>query len=181
MCFHQAAWLKPNGDLCWCCETDDHEDLAAIFKIRDDSVYRDQRAVRVELKRPEDIADMGVLKKWTMIVDETTRPDWVTDDVVATAREKLEAIVERQFVRTDVGALAGGCWIVLDGGRISQLVGGRILAVQEKASLDWANLDGANLDGASLCGANLDGASLLTTDTIPAGWRRTKAGVLVRA
>jgi hypothetical protein len=160
MCFHQAAFLCPNGDLLWCPETDDHIDIAAIFKIRDDSVNRDLRAVRVELKRPEVLADFADLKKWTMIVDEPSRPAWVTDDVIAAAREKLEAIVERQFVRTNVGTVAGGCWIVLPGGRIEKLIGGRIVAVLGGANLGGANLVGAYLARANLVGANLGGAYL---------------------
>jgi hypothetical protein len=160
MCFHQACWLLPNGDILWTPETDDHETLAAIFKIRDTQVFHDQRAVRVELKRPEDIVDFGDLKKWTMILDEPTRPDWVTDDMLAATREKLEAIVDRQFVRTNIGTVAGGCWIVLAGGRIEKLIGGRILAVQKGANLTCAYLTGANLTDANLTCANLAGANL---------------------
>jgi uncharacterized protein YjbI with pentapeptide repeats len=63
------------------------------------------------------------------------------------------------------------------------------------ATLDCANLDGANLsratlshanlDGATLYGANLDGATLYGAKihkgaTLPDGWIRTDAGIIVK-
>ena len=63
------------------------------------------------------------------------------------------------------------------------------------ANLSHANLDGANLDGATLYGANLDGATLSHANldganlygakihkgaTLPDGWIRTDAGIIVK-
>ena len=135
------------------------------------------------------------MSAWTLTLDEPSRPEWLTDDALAAAHEKLGAIVEREFVREDAGTVVGGCWIVLAGGRISELIGGRIMRISTDAHLSGAHLRGANLSGANLSDADLSGANLSDAHLSGAnlsdafcpygdlhdGWERDNDGYLRRA
>ena len=195
MCKPISAWLKPSGEICHLPQTDEHEAIARVFKIRDDSIVREQRAIRIEFSW-RDIATIGDLATWDLRVDEDTAPEWATPEVLAVARERMAAIAERMMVRENRGSLAGGAWIVLEGGRIEELIGGRIVAVQRGANLSGANLGGANLSGAdlggadligadlrwaNLIGADLGGANLYASDPVPDGWVRDENGRLKKA
>ena len=187
MCRHKSAWLTPAGDLLHCPQTDAHDAIARVHKIRDIDAHRDLRAIRVELTWPADPSQIADLAAWTFALDEPSRPEWATDDVLARAREHLTAIVEREFVRDERGTVAGGTMIILPTGRILELLGGRIVwavgADLSGARLSGADLRDANLRGASLSGADLRGADLRDAYApgsweLPPGWEHDVDGYL---
>ena len=164
MCTYKSAWISPNGDILHCEETDSHELIARVHHIRDRDANRNLRAVRIEYSWPEKVDDLGDITRWQLTVDEDTRPHWLTNDALEAAREKLAAIVERAFISTDVGTVEGGCWILLPGGRISELIGGRIVQASPGANLCRSRLRFASLRCASFTGADFTGADLYSAD-----------------
>jgi hypothetical protein len=159
MCKPISAWLKPDGEICHLWQTDEHEKIARVFKLRDDSFTREQRAIRIEYSW-RDIATIDDLETWKLKVDEDTAPEWATLEVLDRAKAGMREIAERMMVRDNRGSVAGGAWIILDGGRIEELIDGRIVAAQNDANLEGAHLNGAHLEGAHLYGAHLRGAHL---------------------
>jgi hypothetical protein len=198
MCQFKSVWLTPDGDLLHSEFTDSHDILARFFKIRDLDQNRDLRAIRLEFTWPQD-GDLLDLSRWILQVDEDSKPEWATDDVLARAREQLVGIVERSIVRDSRDTIFGGVWLIAPSGRIGELIGGRIVLATDAdltganltrsdltrayltgANLTWAylteaKLTGANLTGANLTRANLTGANLMGADL--AGANLTRANL----
>jgi len=136
----------------------------------DDSEYiaENRRWAKLECVPPDDKSKLGVFDAWHIVCDEEQPPDWWDEDAI---RESLRPAVEAMFVRDHRGTMIGGCWIILDGGRIDHLVHGLVAGVSPHANLRGADLSGADLSGANLSGVDLSDAYLSGADLSGANLR----------
>ena len=130
MCQFLSAIVLKNGDVLHHPMLDSHADLVMYFKLPDTNAYI-QHFAKVEL-RPVDWMDVST---WKWIVDEPTKPKWWTE-IAATAEATLRAIAARMILRDGEHALIlDGCWIVGGKAKIRDIRSGRIVRVQDSATL----------------------------------------------
>jgi len=166
MCQFLSAIVLQTGSVL--CEPmiDSHETLMKLFRVheRQDAPPDCQKFVRVEFAPP--IGDDGrpayfAFEQYSLRLDESATPSWWTKELQDTVRGVLIDRLRVMLITDDSRlVLVGGAWLLGDGAKVEQLIGGRVLAVHSGANLAGANLAGANLDGANLAGANLAGANL---------------------
>lgn len=194
MCMFLSVVVTQTGNVLSEPMIDSHETLIKLFKLheRPDAPPEAQKFVRVEFTPPtddEERPDYFAFDKYKLRVDERVTPAWWTPDFEAKVKDELLATLKRMLL-TDASRpiLIGGAWLLGEGAKVQQILGGRILAAHKKANLSRAYLSRAYLSGAYLSraylgGADLSGADLSgarRSDNPPPGWQINKDGLLER-
>ena len=131
MCNFFSCLVKKNGDILWDPDLDSHEDLVALFELKDTNQFRPSFA-RAEFVPPEDHKLIGNVKKWVLGVDESVKPDWFDDDVI---REKLETLVSGFIVKKNRKLLTGGPWILVGKTKVDKAINARIVAMYDTSQV----------------------------------------------
>ena len=111
MCKFYSAIITPTGDVLHNENLTSHEDLIALFGLNDD---RPGRFARVEYTS-ETLYDLST---YTLIVDESVLPDWLTDEMLSNAERKLHQIVKKRIINKDTDILVGGLYVVCGGATV---------------------------------------------------------------
>ena len=131
MCEFLSALLLESGELLTHPMLDSHSDLVHYFKIRDDDLR--QRFAKIELTPGNNWLDPDT---WAWRLDEPTRPDWLTEDAEAGAARRLRDRARRMILSGGEHTLiVDGCWIVGGSALVRDVRAGRILRVQDSATV----------------------------------------------
>ena len=131
MCQFLSALILANGDVLTHPMLDSHTDLVTWFNLRDDRVGR---FAKVELVPGEDTwLDPD---QWTWVLDEPTRPAWLTEDMEANAQRALRDRAKRMILKDGEHTLiVDGCWIVGGTAVVKDVRGGRLVHVRGSAQI----------------------------------------------
>ncbi|MCR4376278.1 MAG: hypothetical protein NUW22_15665, partial [Acidobacteria bacterium] len=130
MCNFLSALALKNGDLLLHPMLDSHSDLVRYFKIPD-ARQGHQHFAKVELT-PEDWMDVST---WKFQLDEDSAPIW-WEDVAARVEADLRQRANRMILRDGEHELiVDGCWIIGGTAKIRDVRSGRIVRVQDSASI----------------------------------------------
>ena len=122
--------MLKNGDVLTHPMLDSHADLVTYFKLPDTNAHI-RHFAKVELV-PVDWTDPAT---WTWRVDEPTIPRWFAA-VAAEAEATLRARAAKMILKDGEHALiVDGCWIVAGTAKVRDIRSGRIMRVQDTASL----------------------------------------------
>ena len=111
---------------------DSHSDLVRYFKLPDTDAFVHHFA-KAELTPTTDWTDAST---WAWRIDEDVRPVWLTDDVEHAAEAAARAIAQRMVLKdVDLTLIVDGCWIVAGRSKIRDVRSGRIVRVQDSASI----------------------------------------------
>ena len=132
MCNFLSVLVLKNGDVLHHPMLDSHSDLVAYFDLPDTNAHIHHFA-KAELT-PVDWLDPAT---WLWHIDEETRPTWL-DDVEQQAKDKARSIARRMII-TDTTKLpkliVDGCWIVGGKAKIRDVRAGRIVRIQDSATV----------------------------------------------
>jgi hypothetical protein len=132
VCNFLSVLILKNGRVLHHPMLDSHSDLVAYFDLPDDTAFI-ERFAKAELT-PENWLDPAT---WQWRIDEAVRPQWL-DDVEAQA-EKATREIARKMIITEATKvprlIVDGCWIVGGKGVVRDVRGGRILRVQDSATV----------------------------------------------
>ena len=132
MCDFLSVLVLKNGHVLHHPMLDSHTDLVAYFDLPDDTPFL-ERFAKAELT-PNDWLDPDT---WTWRIDEAMRPQWL-EEVEARAEQAARTIA-RKMILTDNSKLprliVDGCWIVGGKAVIRDVRGGRIIRVQDSATV----------------------------------------------
>src|SRR5688572_21394109 len=132
MCNFLSVLVLKNGTVLQHPMLDSHSDLVAYFNIPDAKVGIHWFA-KAELI-PVDWLDPST---WTWLIDEEMRPDWL-DDVEEKAEKATRAIAKKMVITEKTKTprlIVDGCWIVGGKAVVRDVRGGRILRVQDSATV----------------------------------------------
>ena len=132
MCNFLSVLILKNGRVLHHPMLDSHSDLVAYFDLPDSTPFV-ERFAKAELT-PVDWLDPST---WKWRIDEEMRPQWL-DDVEAKAEAATRAIVKKMILtdQTKIPRLiVDGCWIVGGKGIVRDVRGGRIVRVQDSATV----------------------------------------------
>ncbi len=132
MCNFLSVVILKNGHVLHHPMLDSHSDLVAYFDLPDDTAFI-ERFAKAELT-PVDWLDPST---WQWRIDEAMRPQWL-DDVEAKAEAATRAIAKKMILTDETNIprlIADGCWIVGKKGVVRDVRGGRILRVQDSATI----------------------------------------------
>ena len=106
MCEWKSAIVDRTGKVHhhWC--TDSHEEIVAIFGLRDD---RDH-ICRVEYSSTT--GDVHDINTYALKVDESDAPGWWTVEIAERAEKELRSVVERSIITEDRPILLPGVYIL---------------------------------------------------------------------
>lgn len=131
MCQFFSALVLRNGDLRHHPMLDSHSDLVQYFGLRDDRLGHDHFA-KIELTPGDDWLDPATYR---FRLDEETTPAW-WNEVAVDAEAACRRVVERMIIRTGERRLiVDGCWIVGGDATLTDVRGGRLMRVQDSASI----------------------------------------------
>jgi len=130
MCNFLSALVLRNGDVLTHPMLDSHSDLVRYFKLPDTTAYI-TRFAKVELV-PVDWADAAT---WTWRVDEAEPPMWL-EEVAEKAEAALRARAAKMILKDGAHDLiVDGCWIVAGTATVRDVRAGRIVRVQDSATI----------------------------------------------
>jgi len=131
MCnFFSAIGLRDGGIL-WHPMLDSHSDLL-VYHGLDDTADHQNKFVKLELI-PYDWMDP---ETWDFKIDEQTKPVWCTDEWSASARASMVAIAKQFVIRDGTRKLlVDGVWIVGGKADVCDVRAGRIIRVQDSATV----------------------------------------------
>jgi hypothetical protein len=122
MCKFFSAIAFKNGDItCDPC-IDSHEDLIATYGLKE-TIRRIW--VRVEFYPKSN--NYQLIDDYSLHIDESDPPSWVTDELKLIWSEKLKAIISRLIITENKYCLSSGTYILSDGILIDKLLYCRIL------------------------------------------------------
>lgn len=122
---------------------DSHSDLVHYFKLPDENAHI-QHFAKAELTPTTDWTDAST---WKWRIDEQVRPVWLTEDVEHAAEGATRAIAQRMVIKDGEHALiVDGCWIVAGTAKIRDVRSGRIVRVQDSATISGVR-DSATIRG----------------------------------
>ena len=149
MCHFMSAIVMKSGDVLHHPMLDSHSDILRHFEVRDGDAFRVNFA-KVELTPNDNWLDPST---WAFKVDEQTIPDWLDQE---RARKRMEAIASKMIVSSgNKKMIVDGCWIVGGDARVSGVRFGRIIRVQDQASITGV---GGRATIAGVCGhATIEG------------------------
>jgi len=111
---------------------DSHSDLVRYFKLPDTDAFVHHFA-KAELTPTTDWTDAST---WAWRIDEDVRPVWLTDDVEHAAEAATRAIAQKMVLKdVDRDLIVDGCWIVAGASKVRDVRSGRIVRVQDSASV----------------------------------------------
>ena len=111
---------------------DSHSDLVTYFKLPDENPHIPYFA-KAELTPGEDWTDAST---WAWRIDEAVNPVWLTPDVEKSAEDATRAIAQRMVITEGEHRLiVDGCWIVAGTAKIRDVRSGRIVRVQDSATI----------------------------------------------
>jgi hypothetical protein len=132
MCHFLSAIVLRNGDVLTHSILDSRSDLVRYFKLPDTNEHI-QHFAKVGLTPANDTWTDA--SKWTWRVDEEVLPSW-WDDVATSAEATLRARAQRMILTEgEHDLIADGCWIVAGTAKIRDVRSGRIMRVQDKATI----------------------------------------------
>ena len=133
MCRFLSVLILPSGEVLHHPMLDSHSDLVTYFDLRDDTPHR-QHFAKAELT-PSETTWLDP-DRWTWQLDEPTRPDWLTVDIEQDAARRTRDLARRMVIATGTRTLVvDGCWIVGGSAIVNDVRAGRILRVQDSASI----------------------------------------------
>ena len=94
--------------------TEHHHELEIIFKLRDVR----QNLAKVEFS-PESMDTAHQVETYKLKIDEERTPDWFTDEIKESVKEKMTDYVKRMIVTGDVELLIGGQFIIAPGAKVA--------------------------------------------------------------
>ena len=152
MCQFLSVLVLKNGRILHHPMINSHADLVNYFDLPDSTPFL-ERFAKAELT-PEDWLDPST---WKWRIDEAIRPQWL-DDVEAQA-EKAAREIARKMILTEATKIprliVDGCWIVGGKGVVRDVRGGRIIRVQDSATVRdvWGSATVSNVgDSATVRG-----------------------------
>ena len=111
---------------------DSHSDLVRYFEMPDTDAFVHHFA-KAELTPTTDWTDAAT---WAWRIDEDVKPVWLTDDIEAQAEAATRAIAQRMVLKdVDRQLIVDGCWIIAGASKIRDVRSGRIVRVQDSASI----------------------------------------------
>jgi len=111
---------------------DSHSDLVTYFKVPDENPHIPYFA-KAELTPNTDWTDAST---WAWRIDEAVNPVWLTPDVEKAAEEAARAIAQRMVIKDGEHRLiVDGCWIIGGTAKIRDVRSGRIVRVQDSATI----------------------------------------------
>ena len=111
---------------------DSHSDLVRYFKLPDENAHI-QHFAKAELTPTTDWTDAAT---WDWRIDEQVRPVWLTEDVEKAAEDATRAIAQRMVIKDgEHDLIVDGCWIIAGTAKIRDVRSGRIVRVQDSASI----------------------------------------------
>ena len=115
---------------------DSHSDLVTYFKLPDTNAHI-QHFAKAELT-PNDWVDAST---WNWRIDEEVRPVWLTEDIEKAAEEATRAIAQRMVITDERTLIVDGCWIVAGNAKVRDVRSGRIVRMQDNATISdvWGN------------------------------------------
>ncbi len=130
MCNFLSALVLRNGDVLTHPMLDSHSDLVHYFKLPDVTTYLD-RFAKVELT-PKDWTNIST---WQWRVDEEVMPAW-WDDVAMRAEATLRSRAARMILKEgEHDLIVDGCWIAAGTAKVRDVRSGRIVRVQDSATI----------------------------------------------
>ena len=150
MCNFMSVLVLKDGSVRHHPMLDSHSDLVRYFKLPDTDAFVHHFA-KAELTPTTDWTDAST---WAWRIDEDVRPVWLTDDVEHAAEAAARAIAQRMVLKdVDHTLIVDGCWIVAGRSKIRDVRSGRIVRVQDSASIRnvWGSASISNVqDSASI-------------------------------
>jgi len=111
---------------------DSHSDLVTYFKLPDENPHIPYFA-KAELTPDKDWTDAST---WAWRIDEAVNPVWLTSEVEKAAEDATRAIAQRMVIKDGERRLiVDGCWIVAGTAKIRDVRSGRIVRVQDSATI----------------------------------------------
>ncbi|MGC4004630.1 MAG: hypothetical protein QM811_16530 [Pirellulales bacterium] len=107
--------------------TDSHSDLIAAYNLRDDGIHI-RGWVRVEFTPPS-VAECAEPAKYTLRLDETSRPDWFDKAAEFDCTERLREKIAGMIITDERQILLGGCWILAGDAIVKVVKGVRVYAM----------------------------------------------------
>ena len=110
---------------------DSHSDLVRYFQLPDENAHIHHFA-KAELT-PRDWADAST---WDWRINEDVTPVWLTEDIARAAEEATRAIAQKMVLKdVERDLIVDGCWIVAGTSKIRDVRAGRIVRVQDSATI----------------------------------------------
>ena len=131
MCQFFSALVLRNGDVLSHPMLDSHTDLVTYFALPD-ATAQHQHFAKVELTPHDD--DWLTPATWAWRLDEDTAPGW-WEDVAVQAEATLRARAEKMIITGTKSLIVDGCWIVGGQALVSDVRAGRIVRVQDSATV----------------------------------------------
>jgi hypothetical protein len=138
---------------------DSHSDLVRYFEMPDNDEFV-HHFVKAELTPTTDWTDAAT---WRWRIDEDVKPVWLTDDVEAQAEAATRAIAQRMVLKdVDRQLIVDGCWIIAGASKIRDVRYGRIVRVQDSASIIgvWGSASISNVGGSASISSVWDSARI---------------------
>ena len=111
---------------------DSHSDLVRYFQMPDADAFVHHFA-KAELTPVDDWTDAST---WQWRIDEDVWPVWLTDDIAASAEAATRAIAQRMVINNVArDFIVDGCWIIAGTSKVRDVRSGRIVRVQDSASI----------------------------------------------
>jgi len=130
VCNFLSVLILRNGDIRHHPMLDSHSDLVTYFKLPDTDAYVSHFA-KAELT-PVDWTDAST---WKWRIDEDVRPIWL-DEVEAAAESATRSVAQRMVLKdVEHTLIVDGCWIVAGSSKVRDVRSGRILRVQDSATV----------------------------------------------
>ena len=147
MCNFLSALIVRNGDILTHPMLDSHHDLVTYFKLPDSNGHI-PRFVKVELTPTDNWLDPAT---WKWQVDEETLPRWWEDGLAVQAEAALRRRAKSMIVTDDRTLIVDGCWIVGGKAKIRDVRSGRIVRVQDSASISnvWGSASIRDVGGSA--------------------------------
>ena len=131
MCQFLSALVLRNGDVLSHPMLDSHADLVTYFALPDTAAHH-QHFAKVELTPHAD--DWLTPATWAWRLDEDTAPGW-WEDVAVQAEATLRARAEKMIITGAKSLIVDGCWIIGGQALVSEVRAGRIVRVQDSATV----------------------------------------------
>ncbi len=148
MCHFLSVLVLRDGSVRHHPMLDSHGDLVHYFKLPDENPHIPYFA-KAELTPTTDWTDAST---WAWRIDEAVNPVWLTPDVEKAAEEATRAIAQRMVIKDGEHRLiVDGCWIIAGAAKIRDVRSGRIVRVQDLATISnvWGSATISNVRGSA--------------------------------
>ncbi len=158
ICIWASALVTKTGDVLHNFWTDSHEDLIAIFGMKDDGKAR---FCRIEFS-PADPSKAHLLETYALKIDETDIPIWFDDDMRTSVIEKMTALIKRCIRGGAIKMLCGDVYILSPDAAVNAVKNARIVSMSGSSNV--VSMSGSSkvgsMSGSSKVGSMYDSSNV---------------------